>query len=87
MKRILVFSSPTCAPCKALRPVLDQEAAKRGFEYRYVEMAMVNQAEFVAHDIRTVPTIVCFDDGVEIGRLTGAQTPTGLQASLTAWGF
>lgn len=70
MKEIVVFSSPTCAPCKALRPVLDKEAAQRGFSYRYVEMAMKNQAEFVEHEIRAVPTVICKSDGVEIGGMS-----------------
>ena len=56
---LIVFTSPTCAPCKQLKPDLEALQAEFGFPMRYVSMEPANAQEFMKFGVRTVPTVVC----------------------------
>lgn len=86
MKEVVIFTSPSCAPCKQMKPVLESLAQERGFPVRQIEMSIGNQAMFVKYGVRTVPTVVCQDGEEEIGRFTGGKTPAALEEQLAAWG-
>lgn len=86
-KEVIVFSSPTCAPCKQIKPELEFQAGHRGFPLRFVEMKFENQAEFAKYEVRSVPTVVCHDGEQEIGRFIGGMTTTAIEAKLAEWGL
>lgn len=86
-KEVIVFSSPTCAPCKQIKPELEFQSQHRGFALRFVEMAFANQAEFAKYEVRSVPTVVCHDGESEVGRFIGAMTSTAIEAKLAEWGL
>lgn len=87
MKEVIVFASPTCAPCKQLKPELEFQSKHRGFPMRVVEMKFENQAEFAKYEVRSVPTVVCHDGDQEIGRFIGGMTTTAIEAKLAEWGL
>ncbi len=69
------FWSPTCGPCKVIKPALDM--LKEEFEGR-IEWISINTKEdpkAVARlmNISVVPTIVVVKDGMEVGRHSGTQ--------------
>ena len=86
-KEVIVFTSPTCAPCKQLKPELEFQSQHRGFAMRVVEMKFENQAEFAKYEVRSVPTVVCHDGEQEIGRFIGGMTTTAIEAKLAEWGL
>lgn len=86
-KHVLIYTSPTCGPCKQLKPELMAQAVARGFSVITVEASFDTQAQFQQAGVRTVPTVVFEDDDVEIDRFTGFKSPAALAAQLTAWGL
>jgi thioredoxin 1 len=68
----LDFWAPWCAPCKAMAPMLERIAQQNEGKFKLVKYN-VDQSEnsFVRFKIRSVPTLVAFRDGEEVGRCTG----------------
>lgn len=74
MKTIYYFTADWCAPCKKTRPIveeLNREQTKAGFQIIDADFEIELVKKF---DIRSIPTFILFDNGVEIKRLIGAQT-------------
>ncbi len=70
---IVNVTSPTCAPCRRLAPVLDSVA----HDYRG-KVGVVTVSTHVADPVllgrlgaRATPTIIVYEDGEEIGRMVG----------------
>ncbi|MDD9939205.1 MAG: thioredoxin family protein [Myxococcales bacterium] len=65
--------SETCAPCKQLAPVLVKLATKYRERVRVVELstASAQPALLSRLGVRATPTILVFDRGREVGRMTG----------------
>lgn len=74
MKTIYYFTADWCAPCKKTRPIveeLNREQTKAGFQIIDADFEIELVKKF---DIRSIPTFILFNNGVEIKRLIGAQT-------------
>jgi thioredoxin 1 len=78
---IVDFWAEWCAPCHALAPVLDEIAA----EVNAINVGKVDVTEYPEigdrFDIRSLPTVVVFRDGVEVRRLFGTKTKRQLLAA------
>jgi thioredoxin 1 len=78
MKTVFYFTADWCAPCKRVKPIveeLNREQTDASFQIIDVDMEMELAKKF---EIRSVPTFILIKDGVEINRLTGAQTRDSL---------
>lgn len=74
MKTIYYFTADWCMPCKKTRPIVEQlntEQSDAGFQIIDVDSSIDLATAF---NIRSVPTFILFDNGIEIKRITGAQT-------------
>lgn len=70
MKQLLVFTSPWCGPCKQLKPLIEELKN----EINIVEFNVENDGGVsTTHDVRSVPTLILMDNGVEKGRRIGIQ--------------
>jgi thioredoxin-like negative regulator of GroEL len=60
--RIKLFSSPTCAPCKTIKPLLSGWAKTQGFEWEIVD---VDQYENYAYSqgVQGLPSVGIYLDG------------------------
>ena len=71
-KALVDFWSPGCGPCRAMEPVLEAAAAR----HPEVAFAKMNAAENPdvawAFQVEAVPTLVLFQDGRPVDRITGA---------------
>jgi thioredoxin 1 len=64
--------SETCAPCKRLKPVLVEVATAHAAKVRVVEISTnAEPALLAALRVQATPTILVFDGGEEVGRMTG----------------
>ena len=75
-RHVLVdFWSPWCAPCRTMRPHLRRMASEREADWRFVAVNTEAQPE-VAQDyqVRALPTLVLYENGVESFRFSGATT-------------
>lgn len=73
--KVLHFWSPTCNPCRVIKPALDD--VKEEFEGR-IEWFSINIKDdhrntAMALQVTVVPTIVVFKGDTEIGRYSGTQ--------------
>lgn len=81
--RAVLFGSPTCGPCDAVKRVLLEVEADRGdFTWRYVDTAdHLDVAERLG--IRRVPTLVLVNGaGAVRARTSGVPSATDLHAAL-----
>ncbi len=81
--RAVLFGSPTCGPCDAVKRVLLQVESERGdFTWRYVDTAdHLGVADRLG--IRRVPTLVLMDGlGAVRARTSGVPSPADLHAAL-----
>lgn len=70
---VLHFWSPTCGPCQTIKPAL--EMMKEEFpEATWVSVNTKADTQGLAakHDVKVVPTLIFFKDGVEVGRHSGS---------------
>lgn len=68
---LIDFWSPTCGPCKAIMPVIDQVAQDFSGNSRVI-IGKLNTAQnnvFMQYGVRTVPTILIFKNGQVVDRL------------------
>lgn len=86
-KKVIVFTAPTCAPCKVLKPALEGLAKERGFELEKIELSAATAATFKQHRVSGVPVVMLQEDGQEVDRFQGGMTPTGLESRLSDWGL
>lgn len=86
--KVVVFTSPTCGPCKRLKPELAAQAELRGFELEIVELADDNRPRFERHGIRAVPVTMLVDEsGEELSRFAGQLSTASVEAKLIEWGL
>lgn len=79
MKTIYYFTADWCAPCKRTRPIveeLNREQTEAGFQIIDADSELELVKTF---DIRSIPTFILFNDGIEKKRVTGAQTREQLE--------
>ncbi|UHC19949.1 thioredoxin domain-containing protein (plasmid) [Methylobacterium currus] len=80
---LLKLWAPWCGPCRAMSPVVDEIAAEYAGEIavRAVEVdGNPGIAERLA--MRSIPLLVLFRDGREVGRAAGLQSKTRICAFL-----
>ncbi|RIK88591.1 MAG: hypothetical protein DCC67_00645 [Planctomycetota bacterium] len=78
---LLEFTSPTCGPCHAMRPVIQQLNAA-GYAVRVIDVSR-EPAVAAQHRVRAVPTFVVLVDGHERARWEGGgQTFAQLSAMI-----
>ena len=70
MKLVKYFSATWCGPCKAFKPIM-QEVANEGYSVEFIDVDQEqNKAE--KYGVRSVPTTVVEENGVEVSRFVGA---------------
>lgn len=74
MATMYFFTSPTCGPCKSVKPVI----AELTEDHSKIQWISVDTTADPAHIAATykvthVPTMVAVHNGVEVGRHTGTQ--------------
>lgn len=73
MKEIWIFTSPTCQPCKALKPRVAAFAAN--LDVPVMEFNAINEDNaFLVelHGIRMVPTVLIWNEGKVVAKMAGA---------------
>ena len=70
MKTVKYFSATWCGPCKTFKPVMNEISG----EGHSVEFIDIDQSQDLAqkYNVRSVPTVVVEENGVEIDRIIGA---------------
>jgi thioredoxin 1 len=73
MKQILYFTASWCGPCRMLGPIM--ESVKGQVNYSKLDVD-TEQDLAIKYKVRSVPTLVLVENGVEKNRLVGVhQSP------------
>lgn len=77
-KLILKFQSASCNPCKQLSKVIEETHIPPDVKIKEVQ---VDEDSALArkHKVRAVPTVIFFEDDVEVRRWVGAMSPLAWQ--------
>ena len=71
MKTMKYFSATWCGPCKVFKPVIT-EIASEGHSVEFIDIEQ-EQNKAQQYNVRSVPTVVIEENGVEVDRFVGGQ--------------
>ena len=71
MKTIKYFTATWCGPCKVFKPVIT-EIASEGHSVEFIDVDQ-EQNKAQQYNVRSIPTVVIEENGVEVDRFVGAQ--------------
>lgn len=80
-KVLVDFYADWCGPCKIMEPVVRKVSEKHDLDLLKVD---VDDSRELAEEysIRSIPTVILFDDGEEIGRAVGTYPAHRLSVEL-----
>ena len=70
MKTMKYFSATWCGPCKAFKPVMN-EIKSEGYYVEFIDIDMLTDLA-QQYNVRSVPTVVIEEGGVEVDRFVGS---------------
>jgi thioredoxin 1 len=80
---LVEFTSPMCAPCAALEPVLKEIATDWAGKIRVGQIDIAAESESCARfGVMTTPTMILFKSGEPVRRLMGAKNKRNLVEAL-----
>jgi thioredoxin 1 len=77
---IVDFHATWCGPCRMLAPVLEKVAGEAGGKITVGKIDIDKEMKVASRfQISSVPTMILFKEGKEIGRLVGLQTADAIK--------
>ena len=70
MKTMKYFSAIWCGPCKSFKPVMN-EIAGEGYSIEFIDVDQ-EQNKATKYAVRSVPTVVIEENGIEVDRFVGS---------------
>lgn len=79
MRHILYFTADWCHPCKKVKPIVEDINRDSSVKFQFID---VDQEVEIAKrmNVKSIPTFIVIDNGLEVKRATGAQTKEQLEA-------
>lgn len=82
---VVDFWAVWCGPCRMMAPVLDQLAEDYEGSVKFTKVNVDENQELAArYGIMSIPTLVIFKDGREVGRVVGYMPREKLKEQLDA---
>ena len=77
MKQIIFFGASWCGPCKMFKPVMESLQSEMSITFIDVDSSPQTATQY---NVRSVPTTIVVQNGVEIGRAVGAKSKEEIRA-------
>lgn len=86
-KPVLIdFFATWCGPCKMMHPILEELSAKVGEKARILKVDIDKNERLVAvYNVRSVPTLMIFQNGEMKWRTSGVQSAAALEQELAKY--
>ena len=79
------FFAEWCGPCKMMAPVIDELAEEQKTKVKIGKMDVDSDPAFPGqYGISSIPTLIFFKGGAEVGRLVGFQSKEMLEEKIAA---
>ena len=80
---VVDFWATWCKPCLAIAPILEEIAAEYGDKVLVAKIDVDENADTARQfDVRSIPTLIVFEDGQPTNRITGAPSKAQLLGEL-----
>jgi len=77
---VIMFTGSWCQPCKRFKPTVEEMAQQMAGDVRFAEMDIEHAEETASHlNIRSVPSVVLFSNGMVQNIHVGTMTKTELR--------
>jgi thioredoxin len=72
-RTLVDFGAEWCPPCRTLAPTFEKAAQRYGERLTFAKVDIDDQPELAQSlHIHSIPTLIAFENGREVGRLSGA---------------
>lgn len=72
-RTLVDFGADWCAPCRTLAPTFEKAAQQYGERLTFAKVDIDDEPELAQSlHIHSIPTLIAFENGKEVGRLAGA---------------
>jgi len=78
MKQVLYFSAGYCQPCRTFKPVMESLQSEMSITFIDVDASPQTAATW---NVRSVPTTLFVENGIEKGRLVGARSKEEIRST------
>jgi len=80
MKTMKYFSATWCGPCKTFKPIMN-EISGEGYSVQFIDIDQ-QQDLSARYNVRSVPTTVIEENGIEVDRIIGSVSKQQVMSKL-----